>query len=138
MEEDLVDDLVYDAYCKTNNSLINFINFIYRAMEKWGFGLSRSEIMVGDFVTTNNIKTPFKNEIPEEDLFLNFKNRHNLSIKKTQSVKYNRKKSINPFIIYAYFDLLSKTLDELELYDKPSQVWNLDETSFCLDPSKKK
>lgn len=52
-------------------------------MEKWGFGLSRSEIitLVGDFVTINNIKTPFKNGIPGEDWFFNFKNRHNLSIK---------------------------------------------------------
>lgn len=29
-------------------------------------------------------------------------------------------------------------MDLLELHDKPSQIWNLDETSFCRDPSKTK
>ncbi|KAK4877018.1 hypothetical protein RN001_009524 [Aquatica leii] len=29
-----------------------------------------------------------------------------------------------------YFQLLKKKLDELELHDKPSQVWNLYETNF--------
>lgn len=60
-----------------------------RVMEKWGFGLSRKEVLqtVADYVKENNIKTQFK------DWFLNFKRRHNLSIKKPQSVEYGRKKS---------------------------------------------
>jgi hypothetical protein len=42
-----------------------------RTMEKWGFGLSRREVIeaVKIFVETNNIKTPFKNNIPGEDWF---------------------------------------------------------------------
>lgn len=109
-------------------------------MEKWGFGLSRLEVinLVAEYVKQNDIQTPFKNGIPGEDWFLNFKKRQGLSIKKTQSVEYARKKSINPYTVYEYFNLLCKTLDQLELHDKPSQVWNLDETSFCLDPSKTK
>jgi len=68
-------------------------------MEKWGFGLSRSEIitLVGDFVTVNNIKTPVKNEIPGEDWFLNFKNRHNLSIKKPVSRICQEKKYLSVY-----------------------------------------
>lgn len=33
---------------------------------------------------------------------------------------------------------MKKQLDELNLYAKPEQIWNLDETNFCLDPSKTK
>jgi hypothetical protein len=59
-------------------------------MEKWGFGLSRKEILqlVGECVNANKLKTQFKKGIPGEDWFLNFKLRHNLSIKIPQSVEY--------------------------------------------------
>lgn len=38
-------------------------------MEKWGFGLSRSEILeiVAEYVRVNNIQTPFKNNTPGPD-----------------------------------------------------------------------
>ncbi|XP_072401138.1 uncharacterized protein [Diabrotica undecimpunctata] len=111
-----------------------------RTMEKWGFGLSRKEVLqvVADFVKENNIKTQFKDGKPGEDWFLNFKRRHNLSIKKPQSVEFARKKNLDPFLIYNYFDLLENVIEELGLQERPSQIWNLDESSFCTDPSKTK
>jgi hypothetical protein len=111
-----------------------------RTMEKWGFGLSRREVIeaVKIFVETNNIKTPFKNNIPGEDWFLKFKSRHNLSIKKPQGLEYARKKMTDPFTVYGYFDILKSTLQELNLFDAPSRIWNLDETSMALDPLKTK
>lgn len=95
-----------------------------RCLEKWGFGLTRKEIvqLVADYVRINNIKTQFKNGIPGKHWFLNFKRRHNLSIKIPQSVEFARKKNIDPFVIYQYFDLLEKTVKELELENKPSQI----------------
>ncbi|XP_072378051.1 uncharacterized protein [Diabrotica undecimpunctata] len=111
-----------------------------RTMENWGFGLSRKEVLqvVADFVKENNIKTQFKDGKPGEDWFLNFKRRHNLSIKKPQSVEFARKKNLDPFLIYNYFDLLENVIEELGLQERPSQIWNLDESSFCTDPSKTK
>ena len=55
-----------------------------KSLEKWGFGLSRKEVLevVGKYVTHKQLKTPFKNNVPGEDWFLNLKKRHNLSIKK--------------------------------------------------------
>ncbi|XP_072400688.1 uncharacterized protein [Diabrotica undecimpunctata] len=111
-----------------------------RTMEKWGFGLSRKKVLqvVADFVKENNIKRQFKDGKPGEDWFLNFKRRHNLSIKKPQSVEFARKKNFDPFLIYNYFDLLENVIEELGLQERPSQIWNLDESSFCTDPSKTK
>ncbi|CAG5018141.1 unnamed protein product [Parnassius apollo] len=94
--------------------------------------------LVGHYIAKNQIDNPFKNGILGADWFISFKNRHNLSIKKPQTVENLRKKACNPWIIYTYFDLLKKTMDELGLHDKPSQIWNLDETSFSKDPSKTK
>jgi hypothetical protein len=107
-----------------------------KLLEKWGFGLSRKEILqlVGNYVLSNKVQTPFKNGIPGEDWFLSFKKRYNLSIKVPQSVEYARKKATDPFIIFGYFDLLERMLAELNLFDKPQCIWNLDETSLSLDP----
>lgn len=40
-----------------------------RTMEKYGYGLSRYEVLqhVGKYVNTNNLKTSFKNGVPGED-----------------------------------------------------------------------
>lgn len=37
-----------------------------RTLEKWGFGLSREELItiISQFIQKNNIKTPFKNNTP--------------------------------------------------------------------------
>ncbi|KOB65530.1 Uncharacterized protein OBRU01_22569 [Operophtera brumata] len=109
-------------------------------MEKYGFGLSRKEVleMVGDYVNKNKLITPFKHGIPGKDWFVAFKKRHALSVKKPQAVEYARKKAVDPFIIFPYFDLLEKTICDLNLQNKPSAIWNLDETSFSNDPSKTK
>jgi hypothetical protein len=53
-------------------------------------------------------------------------------------VKYCRKNVINSFIMSGYFDLLQSTSNGLGLSDKPSQIWNVGETSFCFDPAKTK
>lgn len=111
-----------------------------KTMEKWGWGLTRRDVfnIVERYVKNNNLKTPFKGGRPGEDWFLGFSRRHNLSIKKPQSVEYARKKCLDPFIINNYFEILKNQLDDLNLHDKPRQIWNLDETNFCMDPSKTK
>lgn len=110
------------------------------AMEKYGFGLTRKELMetVGLYVTVKGVDNPFKNGIPGEDWFLSFKKRHNISVKKPQPVEYARKAACRPNVIYPYFDLLEETVNQLDLRDKPSHIWNVDETSFSKDPSKAK
>lgn len=109
-------------------------------MEKHGFGLSKKEVLdlVGQYVNLNNIKTPFRHGVPGTDWFLGFAKRHRLSIKKPQGVEYARKKICDPFVIEKYYNLLQRTIEELGLQNKPESIWNLDETSFCRDPTKTK
>ncbi|CAG4987045.1 unnamed protein product [Parnassius apollo] len=111
-----------------------------RIMEKWGYGLSRFEIMelVAEYVRVNKIQTPFKNNVPGTDWFINFRKRHRLSIKKAQPVEFVRRKMTDPFVIGEYFNLLENTLKDLDLFESPQLIWNLDETSLCLDPSRTK
>lgn len=60
-----------------------------KVMEKWGYGLSKKEIIfaIEQYLKRNSIKTPFKDNIPGDDYFLNFKRRHGLSQKKTTSCR---------------------------------------------------
>ncbi|CAB3251132.1 unnamed protein product [Arctia plantaginis] len=120
-------------------SIENVLATSIKTLAKWGFGLSRKEIfeLVGHFVTKNDLQTPFKNGVPGEDWFLSFKKRHNLSIRKPEPLEFARKKSAtDPFNIYGYFNLLKKVLVELDIENKPGRIWNLDESSLSIDPSK--
>ncbi|GLV40076.1 hypothetical protein CBL_02961 [Carabus blaptoides fortunei] len=87
-------------------------------MEKYEFGLSRKKVLqlVGQFVKNTKIKTPFKNGISGEDWFLGFSKGKNLSKNKPQSVG----------------------ITHLRLENTTTRIGNLDETSFCTDPSKTK
>jgi DDE superfamily endonuclease/helix-turn-helix, Psq domain len=111
-----------------------------KVMTKWGFGLTKSEFLdvVQQFVEKNNMETPFKNGRPGTKWFLRFKLKHGLSLKQPQSVEYARKKILDPFIIYEYFDMLTEVMTKYDLLDKPAQIYNLDESSFCSDPTKDK
>lgn len=108
-------------------------------MEKWGYGLNRKEVLeaVGQYVTANKLETLFKDNVPGEDWFLNFKKRHNLFIKKPQAVQNARFKSTDPFLMHNYFELLLSVFHQHEfLADHPELIFNLDETSMSKDPSK--
>ncbi|CAK1601220.1 unnamed protein product [Parnassius mnemosyne] len=108
-------------------------------IEKWGFGLTRQEILdiVAEYIAKkNNLKTLFTNNKPGPDWFINFKNRNEFSIKKPQPVEHIRRKMIDPFVISEFFALLEEKLAHLNLLEKPDLIWNLDETSLSLDPTK--
>ncbi|KAL0811981.1 hypothetical protein ABMA28_009379 [Loxostege sticticalis] len=109
-------------------------------IEKHGFPLSRKEasVLISEYVRRNGMTTPFKDDIPGKDWFYLFQKRNGLSIKKPQPVEIARRKACDPFVIYEYFDLLKKVVEELNLKDKPQQIYNLDETSICNDPVKGK
>lgn len=107
-----------------------------KTMEKWGYGLSKKEIIFAmeQYLKNNSIKTPFKDNVPGDDYFLNFKRRHGLSQKKPQSVEVARKRAADPFVISHYFELLQEVTHNVP----PERIYNIDESSFCLDPSRVK
>lgn len=114
---------------------------VISALNKWGFGLSKSEILdlVQAYVLKNNIKTPFHNGRPGDDWWLRFKGSFNLSIRRPEITESARSRQAgDPFIVMDFFNKLEQILIELELLDKPQCIWNTDETPFCSDPRKTK
>lgn len=111
-----------------------------KCLEKWGYGLTTNEVSdkIRKYIGKNNLETPFKDNRSGTDWFISFKRRHGLSVKKPQPLEFCRNKATDPFLMNQYFQLLKETLDKLELSDKPNAIWNLDETSLCMDPSRLK
>ncbi|XP_057659299.1 uncharacterized protein LOC130895771 [Diorhabda carinulata] len=111
-----------------------------RVMEKNGFGLSRDEVLdlVQLYIRQNNIQIRFKDQRPGPDWFVLFRKRHRLSIKKPQSIEHIRGDQVNPWVIFDFFDKLTQLVKDLNLEERPGQIYNCDETSFCHDPSKTK
>lgn len=105
-----------------------------KTMEKWGFGLSKQETLlaIGEYVKCSNLKTPFKNSIPGKDFFRGFMQRHKLSQKKPQPIEIARKRNVDPFVISQYFVMVEKITTNIP----PERIYNVDETSFCLDPTR--
>ena len=112
-----------------------------KTMSRWGFGLLKEEIknVVHEYVIKHNIKTAFKNNRPGVDWFLAFKERHNLAVKKPESLEVTRRNvTSDPFIIYDLYKQCESEINRLNLKSKPAQIYNLDESGFCTDPSKTK
>ncbi|CAG5030884.1 unnamed protein product [Parnassius apollo] len=110
-------------------------------MEKYGYPLTRKEVLslISEYIRRNGIVTTLKNDIPGDDWFRGFRRRHNFSLKKPQLVEVaRRKEACNPFTVYEYFDIPAKEIQDLNLTSAPDRIYNLDETSFCLDPTKSK
>lgn len=92
--------------------------------------------LVSESLKRNGLINPFKDDIPGDEWLRGFRKRNGLSQKNPQTVEIARKRACNPYTVYEYFDLLEKVLRHLNLTEKPERIYNLDETSFCSDPSK--
>ena len=113
-------------------------------MAKWGFGFSREEVkvLVTKFVKENKDKDTelgkhlqkyckFSHDIPGTDWLLAFMSRHRLSVKLPSTLeKVRMTATSDPFIIYEFYDILEAEISILEIANKPSAIWNLDETGF--------
>jgi hypothetical protein len=110
-------------------------------LAKNGFGLTKTEVqdLVAEYLKKTGIQSRFKNNRPGNDWWLAFKSRYKLSIKKPEGLEHSRKSQLSdPFVIYEFYDRLEKAIEDANLNNKPHQIFNCDETSFCHDPKKTK
>ncbi|XP_046685094.1 uncharacterized protein LOC124370837 [Homalodisca vitripennis] len=124
-----------------SNEIENKLADHLKVMAKNGFALSKTEVLdvVKEYVEQNSLTVPFKDNRPGHDWYIGFCKRHKLSLKKMEPLEKARKiNTSDPFLIYEFYDLLEKKIEELDIANKPSHVYNLDETSFCSDPSRVK
>lgn len=117
----------------TENELVKCL----LARTKMGLPCDKAELrkLVGEYVNAKGLKTPFKNGIPGEDWYYLFMRRHpELSLKKPEHLQKLRKDARKPEIVYDFFDSLKRVIDENNLGDKGSFIFNADESGFNNDP----
>lgn len=112
-----------------------------KTMGQWGFGLSKEDAknVVKEYVQQSGLETPFSSGKPGNVWFKNFQKRNGLSLKKPEQLEACRRKATSdPYIIYEFYDLLEDIMNKYDLGDKPSHIYNLDESGFSSDPSRVK
>ena len=102
-----------------------------------GYGLCRSDVtkIVEDFFRVTKRKNhPFKDGVPGYDWWFGFKKCHpQLTERIPQALQIHRAKAATPTTIDHWFNkTLKPTLDQLNLGDRPSQIYNVDESGFPI------
>ena len=98
-----------------------------------GFAKSRNQVIE---IVQELLRRKGRNVTVSHGWWESFRRRHpNITLRTASPLSYARIVGSNPCIIGRYFDLLEKTLEENEFLDKPSQIFNLDETGMPLDPT---
>lgn len=63
--------------------------------------------------------------------------RQNLSLRKLETLEVSRRSATaDPYVIFNFYSLLQQEMDRLDLHDKPSHIWNLDESFLPSDPTR--
>lgn len=109
-----------------------------KKLQKAGFSPSREavRIMAYDLAKTMNIKHKFNTNTGKAGYvwLTKFLRRHpELSIRKSEGVSLARSRGMSTEIVKSYFELLERTLAENNLFDKPGNIYNMDETGLQLN-----
>lgn len=107
-------------------------------MQKRGFPLTRDDLRViaYQFAEQLNLKHRFNREKEKAgyDWLTLFMSRHpEISVRKSEGVSLARTNAMNRNEIDQYFTLLEATMEEHDLFEKPANIFNIDETGLQLN-----
>lgn len=101
-----------------------------------GFGLMREDVMRLAFQIAERTKPhdhPFKDGLAGRGWYEGFRSHHpNLTVRSPQPLSYCRAISANPAVISDFFAKLGAVCGRLNLFTKPMQIYNLDETGLTV------
>ncbi|KAJ8952099.1 hypothetical protein NQ314_007592 [Rhamnusium bicolor] len=90
------------------------------ARSRMGYPCDKNELfqLVADYVSVNNIKTPFKDNKLGPDWYYSFINRHpQLSFKKPEHLQKLRKTARDPEVVYDFYEKLKALMETSNLTD---------------------
>lgn len=104
---------------------------------EWGFGMNNSSIR--DLIVNHRKANPnriYANFTGSKDWLASFKKRwsHRISSRVAQNVPISRITSCTKEVIDHFYELLKSTFDENDLLNKPTNIFNCDETGFQCNP----
>lgn len=109
-----------------------------KRMQKQGFPFSRDDVRILAFEFANRLGIKHRfNDTTEKAgyVWLNlFLSRHpDIAIRKAEGVSLARREAMNREEVDAYFKLIHDTMEENELFDKPANIFNMDESGLQLN-----
>ncbi len=110
-------------------------------MASWGYGLSFSDVqtIIKHYLDSTGIKSYFKDNKPGGTWFNLFKKRHPiLSERIPQNFPRNRAESLSKESLKSFFEMVKNKYDQLNMINKPTHIFNCDETGFSGDRGKEK
>ena len=108
---------------------------IAQQMSEMGYGLTKEAVMhmVYTYVTKCQRQNPFANETAGRWWFQGFKSRHpNLTIRMPQPLSHARAISGNKENISDFLGKLGSIYGKFNLFSKPMQIYNSDETGVTI------
>ena len=131
-----------EATCKKGRPMIltskeeDEIAMICDVFIRWKFGIGKKEIVqvVRDYCKGNKRSNLFKGGVPRDDWWRGFMRRHpQLVQRRPQALQMVRAESATVGMIHDWFqNCLKPSLESLGLVDKPSSIYNVDESGFLL------
>jgi hypothetical protein len=77
----------------------------------------------------------FVNKCPSDEWVTDFMSRHHLSLRlPSMQEKVRKEAASDPFLIFEFYNILKNELDNLGILNKPSHIFNCDESAFFVDP----
>ena len=107
------------------------VSFICQSARKGYAKKTRTEVLA---IVENFLSSIGKQLTLSNGWWLSFKKRYpTITLRTVEKLSYAHLVAIDSGIINRYFDLLEQTILENDLIDKPSQIFNCDETDLSLD-----
>jgi hypothetical protein len=108
----------------------------------WGFGFEVSDlkVVIRDYIAATNVHNNFKDGLPGRKFAELFKKRwrKELSVRMAQNVPKNRAEALTTENVNRFFANIIELYKSLEIFDKPQNIFNVDETGFCGDQGTKR
>lgn len=109
-----------------------------KTLQKFGFAPDTNSVRIWAFQLAEEMKIKHKfnkdNRKAGYDWLHSFLRRHpDISVRTAEGISINRATGMNRETVKQYFELLEKVLNENGLFDKPSNIFNMDETGLQLN-----
>ncbi|XP_053374917.1 uncharacterized protein LOC123533097 [Mercenaria mercenaria] len=105
-------------------------------MAQMGYGYTKWQVLdiAMELAKASGVSDKFRNDKPSKHWFNGFVNRFpHMIMRKPQKLERVRALCVSPSTVDGYYKELKSTLVEIDLFDKPSRVWNIDETGITCD-----
>lgn len=115
---------------------------IIQARAESGFPMDKSELrdLIAEYLPNVGKESYFSHGRPGQDWYNNFmyRWRNELSVRNPELLTLSRTLACNKSVVDAWFNIMGNKLTQLGLRDRPTQIFNCDESGFSTNPGMSK